>query len=84
VLVAMRLQLLGYELDAVDYGDLAPREQGWELDRQEPLRWRSTQHPHQPCWLCESGHPAARRPHAAGWEVIPRAPAPVFELWPAG
>jgi hypothetical protein len=83
VLVAMRLQLLGYELEAIDYGDLPPRDQAWELERQEPLRWRPTSPTHQPCRLCASGDRASRRPHAGSWLVIPFAPPPAHELWPS-
>lgn len=82
VLVAMRLQLLGYELDAVDYGDQAPSAQAWELDRQEPLRWRSTSEVHQPCWLCTSDDPARRRQHGAAWVAISPAPPVDYQLWP--
>jgi hypothetical protein len=84
VLVAMRLQLLGYELDAVDYGDLAPTEQSWELDRQEPLRWRSTSEVHQPCELCASDDPARRRQHRPAWVAISPAPPAEYQLWPSG
>lgn len=84
VMVAMRLQLLGYELDAVDYGDLPPADQAWELDRQEPLRWRSTDDTHDPCWLCATDDPARRRVHGPEWAPIRPAPPPEYQLWPAG
>lgn len=81
VMVAMRLQLLGYELDEVDYGDVRPTDQGWELERQEPLRWRRAGDTHQPCWLCVSGDPAHRRQHGPAWLAPRPAPPPAFELW---
>lgn len=84
VLVAMRLQLLGYELDAIDYGDLPPRDQAWELERQEPLRWRQASDTHEPCWLCGSDDPARRRPHGPPMAPLTAAPPPEYELWPAG
>lgn len=82
VLVAMRLQLLGYELDDVDYGDAPPSSQAWELGRQELLRWRRTSEVHVQCELCAGDDPARKRPHAPGWQAIPPAPQPTHELWP--
>lgn len=92
VLVAMRLQRQGYELEPVDYGDVRPRAQAWELDRQEPLRWKSAGDIHQPCAVCtihadeptdEFWQGVSRRPHGPHWGPIKPAPPPVYELWPA-
>ena len=82
VLVAYRLQTLGYELDEIDYGDRPLRDQAWELRRQEPLLARTAGNSHRGCWLCESHDPAARRPHQADWTGLPAAPTPQYELWP--
>lgn len=85
VLVAMRLQLLGYELDEVDYGDSPPSEQAWELERQEPLRWKHAGESHRGCWLCASSNDlrARKRPHGPLLTAIPPAPSPDYELWAA-
>lgn len=84
VLAAHHLQALGYEVDEIDYGDRSPAGQGWELRRQERVRWLPAGAQHQPCWLCQTGDPAARRPHTADWVDVPPPPAVSYQLWPGG
>lgn len=81
VLVADRLQTMGYELDPIDYGERPPREQVWELRRQEPLLARPTGERHADCWLCATHNPAARRPHQPEWSGLPAPPEPSSVLW---
>lgn len=65
--VASRLQAIGYELEAVDYGDIPRADQAWERHRQSPLLVRRAGSQRTACWLCDSGDPAARRSHHTDW-----------------
>ncbi|MEX2135773.1 MAG: hypothetical protein WEB29_02265 [Chloroflexota bacterium] len=79
--VAHRLARLGYELEAIDYGDVPPDGQRWEVGRQERfvIQRPNDRHPVN-CWLCAAGGPLARRAHGPRPRPVPAAPAARSEL----
>ena len=80
LLIADRLQRSGYEIDAIDYGDAAPRTQAWELHRQEPVQMvRAGTLPCR-CLACRQRGP--QRGHAPLWSAIPIPPPVRYQLWP--
>lgn len=80
LLIVDRLQVLGYEIDALDYGDAPPREQAWELRRQEPVQLvRAGSLPCR-CVACRESGP--QRGHAPLWGAIPNPPPVPYQLWP--
>jgi hypothetical protein len=81
LLIADRLQVLGYEVDALDYGDAPPRAQAWELRRQEPVQLvRAGTLPCR-CLACREWGP--QRGHGPLWSAIPNPPPVRYELWPS-
>lgn len=80
VVIVHRLQVLGYEIDALDYGDAPPRAQAWELRRQEPVQAIRAGTLRCCCDVCRYRGP--QRGHSPQWGGLPMAPPAGYELWP--
>jgi hypothetical protein len=80
VLAAERVQRAGFDVEEIDYGDLAPRDQAWELRRKLPVQVIAAGA--LPC-RCEMCRDLTRRPrHSVDWRSVPVAPPVRHELWP--